>query len=89
MRRVLNPAVILGAVMLVAPTGCECPQPPAANPETDKAPQDYPLSDVRCAEFSRPTTRKGEAWTCRVLFCDSASRAEGGPTTLWCDKDKP
>ena len=88
MKRLL-PFLVLGALMLLSPTGCERPQPPTVNPETDKAPQDYPLSDVRCVEFSRPTTRKGEAWTCRVLFCDSGRNAEGGPTTLWCDKDAP
>jgi hypothetical protein len=80
---------LIWLLSLVAICGCECSQPPVANPETDKVEKTYPLSDVRCVEFNRPTTRKGESWTCRVLFCDSASHAEGGPTTLWCDKDTP
>lgn len=70
-------------VTLMAVVGCDRPHWPNAGLPP------MPSNDVRCVEFDRQTTRKGEKWTCRVLFCDHSLREEGGPTTLWCDKDAP
>ena len=53
-----------------------------------QAGEDYSASSVRCCEFDRHVIRKNEKWVCRVIFCQtSKANDNGGPTTLFCDKE--